>query len=206
MNKLCESVGLISLQSVGQSKEQSTRDVNLTWNKIQEQLPEFIHNYVGADLEDNVRKEADKIYIRNLLKSIKGQEKPNKKSMPFPLYVQIQGNLKLKIGKKRYFSSQLPWNGLLENPEIEFVTSCTVDNKLYFFHLIQTENPSIERELKTSTLSCMKILNTFHPLFEESKYPEGKYIWLKQIDRFKDPLFSVIDSHGSEDEFFFRHI
>ncbi|CAG2189431.1 unnamed protein product [Mytilus edulis] len=94
------TLGLISLQSVGQTKEQSTRDVNLTWNTIQEQLPEFIHNYVGADLEDNVRKEADKTYIRNLLKSIKGQEKPNKKSMPIPLYVQMQGNLKLKIGKR----------------------------------------------------------------------------------------------------------
>ena len=116
------------------------------------------------------------------------------------------GKLKLKIQAAK-LPPPLPWNGSLYVPNInsfvEMRNTCTVDNMLYFWHCLLPIRTYIKDCWLTSGSQddVMVLLVHMHEEFKGGNFAKGKYLWFQQFDQFRG--LNGIDSHGSEDEFFF---
>jgi hypothetical protein len=151
------------------------KDGNNTYQKIQGQLPEFIDKYTGQDLKLVVQKEADTITLRMLKKEKTHTEAHTSlaTSTSFSVHKKEKEPLKLTI-KRCALPAPLPWNGW--HLETEFVNSCTIDNMLYFFHLLQTESEQIREGLKDSVDPVERLLYEIHTLFNHKRWAEGNYL------------------------------
>ena len=176
-------------------------DTAHVWQTIQQGLPDIVEQYVGVDLKEQAEKEAEKVYIQKLKRASKALQK-KKVDVDIEKLMSVKtGPLKLTITKSR-IPAPPPWNGTVKN--VEMTNTCTIDNMLYFFHMLQTYRPDIKELLKMSTDNTMKLLYTVHLQFQKGKFAEGKLMWFLQFQQFVGT--DKIDGHGSEDQFFFSKL
>ena len=104
---------------------------------MKEQLPAFIESITGKDLKDVVEKEADSVMLRMLKKEKKHSDSSEALSKSFSYTIQKKQNLKITM--QRYSTPPaLPWNGWYGDTEL--TNTCTIDNMIYTFHILQVEN------------------------------------------------------------------
>ena len=119
----------------------------------------------------------------------------------FSYTIQKQENLKITL-KKYSTPPTLPWNGWFN--DVELTNTCTIDNMLYVFHILQDEHEDFCNFMKESHFDVNRTLHEIHKCFTLKKWSEGKSIWIQQILNL--PLREKVDLLGGEDVFFFDHI
>ena len=168
---------------------------------MKEQLPAFIESFTGKDLKDVVEKEADSVMLRMLKKEKKHSDSSEALSKSFSYTIQKKQNLKITM--QRYSTPPaLPWNGWYGDTEL--TNTCTIDNMIYTFHILQVENEEFCNYMKDSDSFVNRTLYSIHECFLQKKWSEGKFIWIDQI--LKLPLHNRVDLFGGEDVNFFNHI
>ena len=172
-------------------------DTNLTYKKISEGMAEFVKTYAGPQQESAAKREADKIYLRKL-KSLSTKSAVVKSYLESAQYHSVKTtDLKMKIVKSSMVKS-LPWNGWADGTEM--TNTCTVDNLLFFSHMLQCERVDLADEFKNRNYQSYQMLNAVHNRFAENKFSIGKKIWLGQ---FFDEESTTWDSYGSEQDISF---
>ena len=109
--------------------------------------------------------------------------------------------MKLTI-KKCLIPLPLPWNGVLSGAVLE--NTCTIDNMLYFFHVLQYENKTIRNTFEKSHLRVEKILHKIHCLFKDNKWSEGKCLWASEVINLQ--IEDKVELYGNEGELSFNHV
>ena len=137
-----------------------------------------------------------------MMKMLKAEKKHSDSALTNSFYtVQQKSNTKITIQK---FTTPpcLPWNGWYH--DVEFKNTCTIDNMLYCFHLLQTESHEFCCFMKESDNMVDQVLYSIHECFKQKKWIEGKCLWVQRI--LSLPVQDSVDLLGGEDEFFFNHI
>jgi hypothetical protein len=180
-------------------------DGNNTWQRIQESLADFVEKYLGKDLEHVARKFVENLYLKTISKSLKALEKSGIKIQPQQLISSQTGKLKITITKTKV-PPALPWNGQVvqENKTIRMMNTCTVDNFLFFVHVLLGNRSDIHKFFSESGDPVFKCLLDVHCCFQNDQHAEGKLLWLKQFDQFKQVL--SIDAFGTEDQYVYAKL
>lgn len=204
LKKMMNDIGTPEIDTeVKENGTISLRDQNNTFEKIQQALPGFAEKYTGQDLKDVIQKEADNMMIKMLKKEKKRTEAHIALTKSVSYSVQKESSKASKITiKKSCIPAPLPWDG--SHLETEFTNTCTIDNMLYFFHVLQHEKESVREAFKESRNHVENMLYEIHNLFKQKKWAEGKYIWATQVLNLQ--MHDEVNLLGGEDEYFFNHI
>lgn len=170
-------------------------DINMTWSALMEEKDDFVKKYIGNDLHDVAVKEMEQQYLRKLQKCLKKGEKLS----DVQLKAIQTGELKIQITKPKC-PAPMPWN--TQHLDKQMINTCTIDNALYILHVAQTFRPELERMFMDSQDSTLELLAQIHQAFQKKMYSYGKFLWLRQFEKF-DMSSETWDAHGSEDEHFF---
>ena len=179
-------------------------DTNSTWDKIQTNLTNFIDDVAGYDLKNVVEKEAENLYIRSI-KKVKGKSESEKSILESTAGFTSQAKkntLKMTI-KKYKLPCPLPWNTWHDQKEL--TNTCTIDNMLFFFHVLQRERNDINDMFKNSPDQKLNFLHKIHCLFQQENWAAGKYAWISSFMNIACNT-ECVDLLGGEDQFFFDHL
>ena len=75
-------------------------DANNTWQKVTSQLPEFVNDVCGQDLEETATRYAEGVFLRSVKQGVEKYDKKVKTPKPGELIAIQTGNLTLKIKKQ----------------------------------------------------------------------------------------------------------
>ena len=93
------------------------------------------------------------------------------------LFSITTNRLKVKATKRK-LPDALPWNGTILASNTEMINTCTIDNMLFAFHVLQTYREDIKDYMKKSQDKILQLLYEIHTLFSQSKFAEGKLKWV----------------------------
>ena len=202
LNELVESCGGPRIiTNASQDGTVTVKDKNETWSKIQRKLPILIDTTIGQDLATETEKEAESLYTRQLVREVNKLDKRKINPEDVDLTAIRTGSLKLKI-KKSTLPNPLPWGGHIPKYNIELQNTCTIDNMLFFFHVVQTSRKDLAMEFSSSTLPVLRLLYDVSTQFKEGKWASGKHEWLRQFDKFSGQ--GIWDADGSEHDLFWK--
>jgi hypothetical protein len=152
-------------------------------------------------LKANVQAEAKHIYLQLVKKEAKKIQKLKDCIAEEQLCTIMQGPLKIII-KQQAIPKPPPWGGMSTQRNINLVNTCTVDNMLYFMHILFIFRRDILDEFTQCNHPFAQVLVQVHHLFLEEKFSLGKIIWLEQF--FNGD--GTWDCFAGENEYFFSKL
>ncbi len=89
----------------------------------------------------------------------------------------MQGQLRLII-KHQALPKPPPWGGLSVNQNIEMINTCTIDNILYFLHILFIYRADILQEFQKKDNVAFRILIQVHLMMKDNLFSDAKIAWL----------------------------